>query len=85
MHTFVLPWLLMIVVGPHIGLRNAWPMSLLIQAQTTDNDAEIMGCLEYVLKTAKLGLIHESVDVNSGYAYTSKSSSRNDAYQVDLG
>ncbi|KAH8750739.1 hypothetical protein F5883DRAFT_434639 [Diaporthe sp. PMI_573] len=56
--------------GPHIGLRNAWPMSLLIQAQTTDDDAEIMGCLDYVLKTAKLGLIHESIDVNSGYAYT---------------
>lgn len=85
MHTLVLPWLLMIVVGPHIGLRNAWPMSLLIQAQTTDNDAEIMGCLEYVLKTAKLGLIHESVDVNSGYAYTSKSSRRNDAHQVEFG
>lgn len=47
-------------------------MSLLIQAQTTDDDAEIMGCLDYVLKTAKLGLIHESIDVNSGYAYTSK-------------
>lgn len=47
-------------------------MSLLIQAQTTDNDAEIVGCLDYVLKTAKLGLIHESVDVNSGYAYTSE-------------
>lgn len=47
-------------------------MSLLIQAQTTDDDAEIMGCLDYVLKTAKLGLIHESIDVNSGYAYTSE-------------
>lgn len=47
-------------------------MSLLIQAQTTDNDAEIVGCLDYVLKTAKLGLIHESIDVNSGYAYTSE-------------
>lgn len=60
------------LVGPHIGLRNAWPMSLLIQAQTTNDDAEIMGCLNYVLKTAKLGLIHESIDVNSGYAYTSE-------------
>ena len=48
-------------------------MSLLIQAQTTDDDAEIMGCINYVLNTAKLGLIHESIDVNSGYAYTSES------------
>lgn len=31
-----------------------------------------MGCLNYVMKTAKLGLIHESIDVNSGYAYTSE-------------
>jgi meiotically up-regulated gene 157 (Mug157) protein len=52
-------------------------MSLLIQAQTTDDDAEIMGCLDYVLKTAKLGLIHESIDVNSGYAYTSEIPMRN--------
>lgn len=49
-------------------------MSLLIQAQTTDDDVEIMGCLNHVLKTAKLGLIHESIDVNSGYAYTSECS-----------
>ncbi|KAK7742518.1 hypothetical protein SLS63_000082 [Diaporthe eres] len=41
-----------------------------IGAQTTDDDVEIMGCLNHVLKTAKLGLIHESIDVNSGYAYT---------------
>lgn len=51
-------------------------MSLLIQAQTTDDDAEIMGCIDYVLKSAKLGLIHESIDVNSGYAYTSEISAK---------
>lgn len=58
--------------GPHIGLSNAWPMSLLIQAQTSDDDAEIKGCLDFVLRSAKLGLIHESIDVNSAGSYTSK-------------
>lgn len=59
-------------------------MSLLIQAQTTDDDAEIMGCLDYVLKTAKLGLIHESIDVNSGYAYTSKNPVLHHALRSDF-
>ena len=48
-------------------------MSLLIQAQTSDNDTEIAECLELVLKSSKLGLIHESVDVNLVASYTSKS------------
>ncbi|ERT00823.1 hypothetical protein HMPREF1624_02056 [Sporothrix schenckii ATCC 58251] len=56
--------------GPHIGLQNAWPMSLLIQAQTSDDDAEIQECLNMVLKSAPLGLIHESVDVNYITSYT---------------
>ena len=58
------------LAGPHIGFLNAWPMSLLIQAQTSDNDAEIKECLDTVLQTAKLGLIHESVNVLHGSVYT---------------
>lgn len=56
--------------GPHIGLRNAWPMSLLIQAQTSDDDGEIKDCLKMVLRSSKLGLIHESVNVNYIRQYT---------------
>ncbi|KAK4210419.1 hypothetical protein QBC37DRAFT_322192 [Rhypophila decipiens] len=56
--------------GPHIGLQNAWPMSLLVQAQTSDDDKEIMECVELVLKASKLGLIHESIDVNWSTSYT---------------
>lgn len=59
--------------GPHIGLQNAWPMSLLIQAQTSDNDTEIMECVELVRNSSHLGLIHESVDVNFAASYTSRS------------
>lgn len=48
--------------GPHIGLHNAWPMSLLVRIRTSDDDEEIMHCLDMVMKnTGGLGLIHESV------------------------
>jgi meiotically up-regulated gene 157 (Mug157) protein len=60
------------VIGPHIGLQNAWPMSLLVQAQTSDDDEEIMGCLQLVLNSSLLGLIHESVNVNYAHSYTRK-------------
>lgn len=56
--------------GPHIGLQNAWPMSLLVQAQTSNNDTEIAECIDLVLKSSKLGLIHESVDVHNVVSYT---------------
>lgn len=47
-------------------------MSLLIQAQTSEDDEEIEGCLQLVLQSARLGLMHESVDVNHIASYTSK-------------
>ncbi|KAL1969752.1 hypothetical protein VTN77DRAFT_8305 [Rasamsonia byssochlamydoides] len=56
--------------GPHIGLRNAWPMSLLVQALTSDNDAEILNCIELVRNSSLLGLVHESIDVNNITDYT---------------
>lgn len=56
--------------GPHIGLENAWPMSVLVQAMTSDDDAEIMRCLESVKNVSKLGLVHESVSVRNGREYT---------------
>lgn len=52
--------------GPHIGLRNAWPMSVLVQAMTSTSDAEIMECLDRVKNVSVLGLINESVDVHRG-------------------
>ncbi|KAL7785217.1 DUF1237 domain-containing protein [Trichoderma ceciliae] len=56
--------------GPHIGLKNAWPMSLLLQAQTSNDDKEIKECIDMVLKASERGLIHESVDVNYVSQYT---------------
>lgn len=52
--------------GPHIGLRNAWPMSALVQAMTSTDDVEIMECLERVKNVSVFGLINESVDVRVG-------------------
>lgn len=52
--------------GPHVGLRAAWPMSLLVRIRTTENDEEITKWLDLVLKsTGRLGLLHETVDVQS--------------------
>jgi meiotically up-regulated gene 157 (Mug157) protein len=47
-------------------------MSLLIQAQTSDDDEEIEECLELVIRSAPLGLMHESVNVNHIASYTSE-------------
>ena len=56
--------------GPHIGLQNAWPMSVLVQAMTSDDDAEIKKCLEDVKRASPLGLVHESVNVERLRDYT---------------
>ena len=47
-------------------------MSLLNQARTSDNDTEIQECLDLVLRSSRLGLIHESVNVNRVMMYTRK-------------
>ncbi|RKF55405.1 Meiotically up-regulated gene 157 protein [Erysiphe neolycopersici] len=56
--------------GPHVGLRHAWPMSLLIQAMTSDDDNEILECLTMVRDSSPLGLIHEAINVNFSSVFT---------------
>lgn len=57
--------------GPHIGISHAWPISLLVQAMTSDDDDEIVRCITAVLKvSAGLGLVHESVNVDRVSDYT---------------
>jgi meiotically up-regulated gene 157 (Mug157) protein len=53
-----------------VGLENAWPMSALVRARTSDDDAEIKESIELVRNSSLLGLIHESVDVNHIAKYT---------------
>jgi hypothetical protein len=59
--------------GPHIGLTNAWPMALLVQAMTSDDDDEIMRCIGAVKNVSTLGLINESVNVLYPFEATSES------------
>ncbi|KAI9930439.1 hypothetical protein ASPWEDRAFT_461033 [Aspergillus wentii DTO 134E9] len=56
--------------GPHIGLQYAWPMSLLVQAMTTDSDSEIIESINLVRNSSLLGLVHESINVNDIKDYT---------------
>jgi len=45
-------------------------MSLLVQALTSDSDAEIAAALDLVRDSSLLGLVHESVDVDNITDYT---------------
>ncbi|AET38645.1 glycoside hydrolase family 125 protein Ecym_3142 [Eremothecium cymbalariae DBVPG len=59
--------------GPHIGLKYAWPMSLLVRIRTSEDDKEIMDCLKLIMEnTGGLGLIHESIQTSTagGTEYT---------------
>lgn len=56
--------------GPHIGLQHAWPMAVLVQAMTSDDEKEIGTCLGLVKNASRNGLIHESVNVDYVTDYT---------------
>ncbi len=59
------------VGSPHIRPCAVWPMSLIMQAMTTDNYWEIFSAIkEVVASTNGLGLIHESVDSNDETRWT---------------
>ena len=59
--------------GPHIGLQYAWPMSRLVQAMTSNDDEEISDALKAVRDSSRLGLVHESINVERIADYTRKS------------
>ena len=47
--------------GPHVGYDYIWPMSLMMKAFTSTDDAEVAQCLKSVMDTeAGTGFIHES-------------------------
>lgn len=49
--------------GPHLGPGMAWPMAVIMQTMTSDNDEEIVhGIRQLMGSTSKLGLVHESVN-----------------------
>lgn len=57
--------------GPHIGYDMVWPMSIMMKAFTSTDDAEIKECMEMILKTdAGTGFIHESFHKDDPKNYT---------------
>lgn len=57
--------------GPHVGYHYAWPMAIVTQAMTSDNDEEIVECLEMLVKSsAGTGFMHESFNVDNVKDYT---------------
>nr|WP_231480162.1 glycoside hydrolase family 125 protein [Prevotella sp. P6B4] len=57
--------------GPHIGYDMPWPMSIMMKAFTSQNDAEIKACIEMLMKTdAGKGFIHESFNKDNATDYT---------------
>ena len=59
--------------GPHIGYDMAWPMSIMMKAFTSDDEAEIKWCLEMLMRTdAGTGFMHESFNVDDPMKFTRK-------------
>ena len=57
--------------GPHIGLDQIWPMSILTHAMNSDDDAVIRQCLRWLKTThANTGFMHESFDKNDPMTFT---------------
>lgn len=52
--------------GPHVGEHKIWPLGLVMQALTSNNDQEIVYCLKTLKNThARTGFIHESFHVDN--------------------
>ncbi|MBS1734156.1 MAG: glycoside hydrolase family 125 protein [Bacteroidetes bacterium] len=51
--------------GPHVGENKIWPMGLIMQALTSNDEKEIVYCLKTIKRThAGTGFIHESFHVD---------------------
>jgi len=47
--------------GPHVGMDMIWPMSIIVHARNSDDDATIRQCLKWLKAThAGTGFMHES-------------------------
>ena len=57
--------------GPHIGYDMIWPMSIMMKAFTSDDDAEIKWCIETLMTTdAGTGFMHESFHKDNPEKFT---------------
>jgi uncharacterized protein len=59
------------VGGPHVGLNMIWPMSIIMRALTSTDDAEIRQCLRWLRNTtAGTGFMHESFQKDDPKTFT---------------
>jgi len=59
--------------GPHIGYDMPWPMSIMMRAFTSTDDAEIKACIEMLMRTdAGTGFMHESFHKDDPARFTRK-------------
>ena len=57
--------------GPHEGLNMIWPMALIVQALTSNDNVEIGQCLRWLKAThAGTGFMHESFDKDNPAKFT---------------
>lgn len=57
--------------GPHIGYDMPWPMSIMMKAFTSTDDAEIKRCIEMLMTTdAGTGFMHESFHKDNAEKFT---------------
>ena len=57
--------------GPHVGYDMIWPMSIMMKAFTSRDNAEIKQCIEMLMATdAGTGFMHESFDKNNAAKFT---------------
>ncbi|MDE7470527.1 MAG: glycoside hydrolase family 125 protein [Paramuribaculum sp.] len=57
--------------GPHVGYDMVWPMSIIMKAFTSTDDAETAACVKALLDTdAGTGFIHESFNKDDASNYT---------------
>ena len=57
--------------GPHIGYDMVWPMSIMMKAFTSQDDAEIAECVQMLLDTdAGTGFMHESFHKDDASNFT---------------
>ena len=61
------------VGGPHLGERQVWPMSIIVRALSSTDDAVIAGALTTLRNThAGTGFMHEAFDQDDPARYTRK-------------
>ena len=57
--------------GPHIGYDMIWPMTIMMKAFTSQDDAEIKQCVEMLMSTdAGTGFMHESFHKDDASKFT---------------